>query len=178
MYVPIAHGVTGSHGFDLTLPQLTAHSVGLSVVALSVGYFQLRVLRDFVAVRWSRLLLAALAFVVAFWTGYYIPFDGPDLDMALGFLVLGAATWPGHVDMRERRAAAAVALLIFPFTGVAAMVVLYVLFLNFGTVPDLRASMLNEGLFWLYLALCTATVGGAVSGRLLEPALPAPGEPG
>lgn len=26
VYVPIAHGVTGSHGFDLTLPQLAAHS--------------------------------------------------------------------------------------------------------------------------------------------------------
>ncbi|MEM7416971.1 MAG: hypothetical protein AAF389_15795 [Gemmatimonadota bacterium] len=56
-----------------------------------VGTFQRRALQGVATVPASRVFLAAIVFVVAFWTGYYIPFDGPDLDMALGFLVLGAA---------------------------------------------------------------------------------------
>jgi hypothetical protein len=43
LYTPIAHGVTGGHGRDLTPAQLVAHCIALAVVAVIVATAQRRV---------------------------------------------------------------------------------------------------------------------------------------
>src|SRR6266704_2593221 len=68
-YTPIAHGLTGSHGRQLTLSQLIAHSLAMSVAGVVVATAQRKVLRPYVNVGWSRVPVAVLAFIVAFTLG-------------------------------------------------------------------------------------------------------------
>lgn len=174
-YTPIAHGVTGSHTRDLTPAQFAAHCVALVVVSLVVSWAQQRALPDHVRVTALRRGIGAVLFVVAFWIGYYLPWNGPDLDMILGFLVLGSSTWFGTAALEGRFARGALAALAFPVAGVLGEIVLVLGASATGSIPDVQGSDLVHSFFWLFLATWAGVLGGWLSGRLLAPAFGGPG---
>lgn len=174
LYTPIAHGVTGAHGRDLTSAQLLAHSIALAVVAAIVAAAQRHVLVQFVTVTWARVAAAVVAFNIAFWIGYYQPFViGPDTDILLGFLVLGSAIWLGNVPTKGHFVAAAIALLSFPFASFVGELCLVIAVTMFKFTPDLQASMIQHSLFWITVGGVTGLLGGWISGLALARMLPA-----
>ena len=84
LYTPIAHGPTGSHPHGLTAGQIVAHSVALAIVAVLVVVAQRLALRPYGSVPWTRMPMAAVAFIAAFWIGSYQPWlTGPDGPVAV-----------------------------------------------------------------------------------------------
>lgn len=179
LYTPIAHGITGSHATrGLTTPQLMAHSVALAVVGLLVAAAQRRALTEYVTVSWTRVVVAAIAFVLAFWIGYFQPWiEGPDTDMLLGFLVLGSAAWLGTVRVRGHGVAAAIAVLGFPIAGFVGELILFVAFTVLGVTPSLQTSELQHSLFWITVGGTAGILGGWLGGTALERMLPGQAPP-
>lgn len=176
LYTPIAHGITGGHESQaLTATQLATHSIALAVVAVFVATAQRRALAQFVSVRWTRALVAAVVFNIAFWVGYYQPWvQGPDTDILLGFLVLGSAVWLGSVSMRGHRVAALIALLSFPVASFVGELFLFVAFTVLGVTPAFQSSALQHNLFWITVGGVTGILGGWMSGLALARMLPSP----
>lgn len=173
VYTPIAHGVTGGHDRDLTPQQVVAHCIALAVVAIIVAAAQRRALRPDVSVSWARLVLAAAAFNLAFWIGYYQPFvRGPDTDILFGFLALGSAVWLGRVPTAGHRVAAFIALLSFPAASVIAELGLIITFSLLGITPAVQTSEIQHSVFWITVGGITGILGGLVSGLALARMVP------
>jgi hypothetical protein len=173
LYSPIAHGVTGGHTRDLTPAQLIAHAIALVVVAVIVATAQRRVLVRWVPVSWARVVVAPVAFYVAFQIGYYQTLvEGPDTDILLGFLVLGSVVWLGNVPTKGHRVAAAVALLSFPIVSVVAELLLIVTFTLLGITPALQTSEFQHSIFWITVGGVSGSLGGWLSGLALARMLP------
>lgn len=169
VYTPIAHGVTGAHGRELTVAQLAAHSIALGVVAMMVASAQRHVLARFVVVTRARVAAAIVGFIAAFWIGYYQPFRiGPDTDMILGFLVLGSAVWIGAVPASGHRVAAAIALLCFPLSGVVAQASLVLAMTVFDFTLEPRTDMLHHSLVWITTGGGAGLLGGWAGGLALS----------
>ncbi|GMV60477.1 MAG: hypothetical protein AMXMBFR72_35650 [Betaproteobacteria bacterium] len=173
LYTPIAHGVTGGHGRDLTTSQLLAHCVGLAVVAVIVAVAQRRALAPFVPVPWTRVPVAVAAFNIAFWIGYHQPFViGPDTDILLGFLVLGSAVWPGTVPVKGHLLPAVIAVLSFPVASVVAELALIITFSVLQITPAMQTSELQHSIFWIVVGGVSGSLGGWVSGLALASMVP------
>ena len=178
LYTPIAHGLTGGHASrQLRAAQLMAHSIALVVVAVLVATAQRRALTRFVPVGWTRVIIAAIAFPVAFWIGYYQPWiNGPDTDILVGFLVLGSAVWTGHVPAKGHAVAATIALVSFPFASFVAELCLLVAFTVLQVTPALQTSEIQHSIFWITVGGVTGILGGWISGlaiaRMLAGGLP------
>jgi hypothetical protein len=166
LYTPIAHGITGGHASrQLTPAQLTAHSIALVVVAVLVATAQRRALTGFVSLPRRRVIIASIAFPVAFWIGYYQPWiNGPDTDILVGFLVLGSAVWVGNVPAKGHPAAATIALASFPFASFVAELCLLVAFTLLHVTPALQRSELQHSIFWITVGGVTGILGGWFSG--------------
>jgi hypothetical protein len=155
LYTPIAHGLTGTHPRGLDAAQIASHSLALAIVAVSVAAAQRHVLRRYVSVPRTRLLLAAIAFIAAFWFGYYQPWlRGPDFDILFGSFVLGNAAILGIVPMQKHRLAAAVVLSSFPFACFVGQLVTVTTVLSLGIVPGYRRAISS-----------TASIGSRSLGR-------------
>jgi hypothetical protein len=176
LYTPIAHGIGGDHPEGLSAFQIFTHSIGLAVVAASVIAAQRQVLRPYVAVPWSRLPLAVVAFVAAFFAGSYQPWlQGPDFDILFGSVVLGNAAFLGLVPMRPHPWASSIALIAFPvgcFLG-QVIIVSIVLTVTSGVVPDLQSSRLMHSVYWISVGVLMGLLGGLISGPALRRLLPA-----
>ena len=168
LYTPIAHGLTGSHGRELTTNQLIMHGVGLAVVGFLVFSFQRSVLRVHLDLSLTRVVLSVLAFIGMFWFGYYQSFipDGPDYDILFGFLVLGTAMWLGKVPLQSKPLAFIVALLSFPIASFIGELLLFVVVTSFGLDLDIQNPWVHS-LFWLTVGITTGLLGGWISGRAL-----------
>lgn len=174
VYTPIAHGVTGAHGRDLTSAQLLAHSIALAVVGIAVAAAQHHVLARLTTVTWKRVPVVPVAFISAFWIGYYQPYAiGPDTDMILGFFVLGSAMWIGIIPASGHRVAATIAMASFPLAGVVGQLLLVIAIelTQFSFNP--RTSMLHHTSLWLITGGVAGLLGGLVSGLALSRMLPA-----
>jgi hypothetical protein len=153
LYTPIAHGITGGHASrELSVSQLAAHSIALAVVGVLAAAAQRRALAKFVLVSWIRVLVATIAFIVAFWVGYFqMWIEGPDTDILLAYLVLGSAVWLGNVPINGHRVAAAVALLSFPIASVVGELFLLVAFTSLQVTPAIQTSEIQHSVFWIML---------------------------
>jgi len=176
-YTPIAHGLTGSHGRQLTLSQLIAHSLAMSVAGAVVATAQWKVLRPYVNVGWWRVPVAVLAFIAAFWLGYYqglLPRQYFDIDILFGFTALGCAVWLGSFRARENRGLSVLwAVLAFTLGSATGQLLAVVILLCLGvSLQALRSSMLVHAFYFETVAISTGVVGGALSGRFLAKALP------
>ena len=173
LFTPIGHGVTGNHGRDLSLDQIIAHSVGLSLVALLVSSSQIFALRSWCNLSWIRIPIAVVAFNVAFWLGYYQSIiEGPDTDILLGFLVLGCVTWIGRIGGFKHPVTTLVALISFPIASFVGEVLVLLGFLSTGIEPDIHHNLWHHSLFWIVVGMITGGIGGFVSGKVLSNLLP------
>lgn len=171
VYTPLAHGFTGSHGRDLSLSQLTAHSLALALVGVLVASAQRWSLAPQVEVPRWRVGLTAVAYPVAFWIGYYQPWiNGPDTDMLLGYLVLGAATWFLLPPLNRRMGRSVLAALAFPVAGLIGEILLILSVVALGWTPDMQ-HLGTEILFWVTVGGTAGVLGGFLSGRALAPML-------
>lgn len=175
LYTPIAHGITGGHASRaLTGAQLAAHSIALVVVGALVAAVQRRALAGFVSIGWTRVILAALGFTLAFWIGYYQPWvNGPDTDILFGYLVLGSAVWLGNVPTKGHGMAAAVALVSFPVASFVGELCLLGAFTVLQITPALQTSSLQHSVFWITVGGVTGILGGWLSGHAIARMLPA-----
>jgi len=168
LYTPIAHGITGSHGRELTPSQLVTHCLALAVVGLLVFYFQRTVLRPNYEVTVTRIIVATLAFIGLFWFGYYqtiIP-EGPDYDILFGFLPLGVGSWIGKGSFRSKPLAFAIAILSFPFASIIGELILFIIVMSIGLELDVQNPWIHS-LFWLTVGITTGLLGGWISGKAL-----------
>jgi hypothetical protein len=134
------------------------------LVAVLVAIAQRRALRKFVSVAWTRVIVAAVAFPVAFWLGYYQPWiTGPDTDILAGFLVLGSAVWIGHVPAKRHPVAATTAILSFPVASFVAELCLLIVFTVLHITPALQTSELQHSIFWITVGGITGILGGWIS---------------
>jgi hypothetical protein len=165
LYTPIAHGFSGPHASrKLTSAQFIAHSIALVLVAVLVAAAQRRALSKFAWVPSSRLVVAALAFPLAFWLGYYQPWiNGPDTDILAGFLVLGSAVWIGNVPAKRHPVAATIAIISFPFASFVAELCLLIVFTVLQITPALQTSELQHSIFWITVGGITGILGGWIS---------------
>ena len=86
------------------MSQLAAHSIALAIVGVLVATAQRLALAKFVSVSWSRVLVATISFIIAFWVGYFQTWiEGPDTDILLAYFVLGSAVWLGNVPINGHR---------------------------------------------------------------------------
>jgi len=90
LHAPIAHGLGGSHGKDLTLFQLAAHTLSLWFFLSVLLSSQSRALQAPARIMTTGNLAAFITLVpLMFWTGYYtlyIPFDILFMYLAIGSL--------------------------------------------------------------------------------------------
>ncbi len=169
LYTPIGHGITGGHARELTPAQVLMHTVALSLVAWLVGLAQTRALAGLVEIGLGRRIGATIAFVIAFWVGYYQPWiDGPDTDILLGYLVLGAGFWIGLVPPRGRWFAYTVAILAFPIGSIVGTICLILVVVALGIEPSGQMTAVEHSIFWLTVGGVTGLVGGFAAGKALE----------
>lgn len=130
-------------------------------------------LAKFVAVSWTRVLVATIAFVVSFWVGYFQTWvEGPDTDILLAYFVLGSAVWLGNVPINGHRLAGAVALLGFPIASVVGELFLLVAFTLLQVTPAIQTSEIQHSVFWITVGGVTGILGGWLSGLALSRMLP------
>jgi hypothetical protein len=171
LYTPIAHGIGGDHPGGMSAFQVFTHAIALAVVAASVVVAQRRVLAPHISVPWSRLPLAVVAFVAAFFAGSYQPWlGGPDWDILFGAVVLGSAAFLGLVPMRRHPVASTVALLAFPVACFLGQLLIFgiVLTVYSGVTPDLQTNRLLHSVYWISLGASMGVIGGLVGGLALR----------
>ncbi|HEX6315603.1 MAG TPA: hypothetical protein VFZ73_12120 [Gemmatimonadaceae bacterium] len=169
MYTPIAHGVTGAHPRGLSAEQVVSHSLALGIVALSVATAQRHVLNRYVSVPWTRLPLAVIGFVAAFWGGFYQPWvGGPDFDILFGSLVLGSAVFVGVVPTQGHRLAFIIALLGFPIGCFLGQLMILTIVVALGVVPNVQGSDLQHSVYWISVGVSMGTIGGGIGGLALR----------
>ncbi len=174
MFSPIAHGVTGGHGRDLTPAQVAAHSIALAVAGVIVATAQRRVLNTVRPVARSRIAMVPVAFNAAFWIGSYqtVVLQGWDTDILLGFLVLGSGVWIGNVPMKGHRVAVLIALLSFPVAGLVGEICMMAGATLLGITPALQTSAIQHSVFWITVGGVTGILGGWLGGIALARMLP------
>jgi len=169
LYTPIAHGITGGHGRQLSATQLVSHSVALVVVGFLVSTAQRRALAPLVEIGVGRVSLAVSGFVAAFWAGYYqTAIEGPDMDILLGYCVLGSALWLGRLPFQGSVVATAVAILSFPVASFVGELFVFAGVLIFDVTPNFNQDSLQHSVFWLAVGGTTGLLGGWVSGLALR----------
>jgi hypothetical protein len=168
LYTPIAHGPTGSHPRGMTASQILSHAVALAIVAALVGVAQRLALKPYGSVPWTRIPLAAVAFIAAFFFGSYQPWlTGPDWDILFGSVVLGSAAWPGVVPVRGHKLAAALAHLGFPVGCFLGQLMILSVVVAAGVIPNLQASNLQHSVYWISVGVSMGVLGGLISGSAL-----------
>jgi hypothetical protein len=178
LYTPIAHGLSGAHPRGLNAFQILMHSIALGIIAVVVAIAQRRELSRYVSVPWTRVPLAVLGFVAAFWAGSYQPWlGGPDWDILFGSFVLGSTVFLGVVPAREHRLAAIVAALAFPVGCFLGQLIVLGVVVATGIVPDLQASMLQHSVYWISVGVSMGAIGGWISAIALSRMLPKSSEP-
>ena len=170
LYTPIAHGLGGDHPGGLSAFQIFTHSIALAVVAVSLAAAQRQVLLPYIAVPLTRLPLAAIAFIAAFFAGAYQPWlEGPDWDILLGSVVLGSAAFVGLVPMRRNPWASTAALLGFPIgCFVGQLIIVGIVAATFDTIPDVQGNRLVHSVYWISVGLSMGLIAGAISGPALR----------
>jgi hypothetical protein len=169
LYTPIAHGLTGAHARDLNPLQLLTHSLALGVVAVSVAAAQRHELRRYVSVPWTRLPLAVIGFIAAFWAGFYQRWlHGPDYDILFGSFVLGSAVFIGVAPSPGHPLAFTIALLAFPVACFLGQLMIFAAVVAIGLVPDVQASALQHSAYWICVGVSMGAIGGAISGAALR----------
>jgi hypothetical protein len=149
----------------------------MSVAGTVVATAQWKVLRPNVNVGWWRVPITVLAFIAAFWLGYYqglLPRQYFDIDLLFGFTALGCAVWLGSFRMKENRDLSVLwAVLAFTVGCAIGQLLAVVILLSLGVpLQALRSSMFVSAFYFETVAVSTAPVGGALSGRFLARALP------
>ncbi len=176
-YTPIAHGLTGNHGRQLTLSQLISHSLAMSLAGAIVATAQRKVLRPYVKVGWWRVPVVVLAFIAAFWLGYYqglLPRQYFDIDILFGFTALGSAVWLGSFRVPENRGLSVLwAVLAFTVGSAIGQLLAVGILLSLGIpLQSSRSNMLVHAFYFETVAIATGVVGGALSSRFLAKVLP------
>jgi hypothetical protein len=138
------------------------------VAAVIVASAQWRVLKRFVPVSWSRVLIAPVVFSVAFWIGSYLYFDGPDTDILLGFLALGSVVWIGNIPAKGHRMATVLAILSFPLASFLVELCLIGIVTLLRFEPALQTSEIQHGIFWITIGGLSGVLGGWLSGLALS----------
>ncbi len=174
MYSPIAHGITGGHGRDLTPAQIAAHSLAYAIAGVIVATAQRGVLNTIRPVARSRIAIVPVTFIAASWIGTYqtVVLPGWDTDILLGFLVLGSGVWIGSVPTKGHRIAALIALLSFPVASLVGELCLLAAFTMLGITPALQTSEIQHSVFWITVGGVTGILGGWLSGMALARMLP------
>ena len=174
LYTPIAHGVSGGHPRGLNAFQILMHSVALAVVAVLVAVAQRRELSRYVTVPSTRVAVAVVGFIAAFWAGSYQPWlSGPDWDILFGAFVLGTACFLGVLPARGHWVAATIAVLAFPVGCFLGQLVMVGIVVVTGIKPDLQASHLHHSAYWIGVGVSMGLIGGWISGMALRRMLPA-----
>jgi len=148
----------------------------MCVAGAVVGTAQLKVLRRYLNVGWWRVPLAVLAFIAAFWLGYYqrlVPGQYLDIDILFGFTALGCAVWLGSFRVPENRGLLVLwAVLAFTLGNVTGQLLAVVILLSLGVpLQALQSSMFVHAFYFETVAVSTGVLGGALSGRFLAKAL-------
>lgn len=173
LYTPIAHGLSGPHPRGLNAFEILMHSIALAVVAVLVATAQRRELNRYVSVPWTRVPLAAIGFISAFWAGFYQPWlTGPDWDILFGSFILGSAAFLGVVPAKERKLLAIVAVLAFPVGCFLGQLMMVGVVVATGIVPDIQGSTLQHSIYWITLGVSMGAIGGWISGLALGRMLP------
>ena len=171
-YTLLAHGFTGSHGRSMNTSQLVAHGLAMAVVGSIVVASQNRVLRKYVRVPAWRAIVAVLAFIAAFWLGYFQEIlTGPDWDIIFGFAVLGCAAWIGLVPVGVIRSTFAV--LAFAIASLVGQLVAIGIAFALGIKPQ-PISMALHAFYFITVATISGLLGGALSSYLLARGLTQP----
>ena len=177
LYTPIAHGISGAHPQGLNAFQVFMHSIALAVIAAAVAIAQRRELTRYAVVPWTRVPLAVLGFIAAFWAGSYQPWlTGPDWDILFGSLVLGSAVFLGVIPAQEHRAAVVTAILAFPVGCFLGQLMILGVVVATGIVPDLQASMPQHSMYWISVGVSMGIIGGWISAMALGRIVPRPSE--
>jgi len=168
LYTPTGHGITGGHDRALSISQIVAHCIALAIVGLLVTSAQRRVLAPYVSIGAGRIAVAVTGFIAAFWVGYYQTLiDGPDMDILLGYTVLGSATWVGRISARQHGLAAAIAILIYPVASFVGELVVFAGVVMFDVTPNFSQDPVQHSAFWLTVGVTTGLLGGWGSGVAL-----------
>ena len=161
VYSLVGHGVTGSHGDQLTSAQYVAHTIGLVSVAVIVFGLQRGALRSHVQVSRTRVAVGTAVFVAAFWLGAET--TGPPADWILGFTVLGTACWIGLPSLTGSRSLSAAVTIVAFWGGLGtAAAVMFVLIRGGIFYPD-SETLFNHTVFWVVLGGVTGAAGGYLS---------------
>ena len=175
LYTPIAHGITGGHGREMTPDQIISHCVALAVVAGLLFAAQRSVLNPYIHISPARMAIGIVAFIGLFWFGYYqdiLP-NGPDYDILFGYLALGSAMWIG-APLRRKPALFILALLSFPFASFIGELIFFLVVTISGVTLDMQTGMVHHTLFWLTVGTATGSIGGWLSGIALKRMLNTP----
>jgi hypothetical protein len=160
----IAHGLTGAHGFWLTLPQFLMHTIGFLTFGLCIASAQRWALNPFARRGWGGVWLKAALFVAAYWAGYYT--GGTPFNTVAGFTVLGIVTGlelRGAMPNWKRWTAASAAG--FAAASVAAILVLA------PTHKKIQAAFADDMTGVVFIWLIIGSVGGLAAGLLTAGAL-------
>ena len=170
LYTPIAHGITGHHGRELTGAQIIAHSLAMAVAAFLVVGAQRAALAGHAVIDWWRVPLVMVVFNAAFWLGYYVPFLPIDTDILLGFTVLGTLGWLGAIPAGSGWPRVVLAVLTFAIANFVGQAIAVLVGMSIGLgAEDLQTSMFAHSFYFVTIALVTGLIGGGVSGWLLGP---------
>ena len=172
LFSPIAHGITGGHGPDLSVAEYAAHSMGLVVAAVIVAIAQRRVLSRFIPVSWNRVIAAPILFNIGFWGGGELPYFGPDMDFIIGSMALSLAVWPGNVSVKGHFWAGVLAVLSFAAANFVAQLLVVIPVIIFNFTPDLQASELQHFLYTSIMGIGAGVLGGWWSGLALTRMIP------
>jgi hypothetical protein len=169
-YTPIAHGITGAHGHEMTTEQIVAHCIAHAFVALSLFLSQRYVLKEYIDISWLRIMLSIGAFLGLFYLGYYQEFipGGLDTDILFGYLALGSGMWIGAIPFKGNMLASIIAVLSFPFAGFIGEVVLLLIVTIFNIGIDVQSIMLHHSIFWVTIGVTTGLLGGWIGGQALS----------
>lgn len=163
LYSLIAHGFTGGHGYELNFMQVVAHTIALSFVGVTIGYFQHSQLFELYNIKKTNILLVPLFFIIAFWTGYYL--SGPPFDIVLGFPVLGSVLWVFNRKVNALNIKYKVLAYSSYFIGaMTGGFLLTMIDKQINIIDRMQDSIGLHTVMWLILALPTAIIGGLLSG--------------
>ena len=162
VYSLVGHGLTGSHGDELTPAQYLAHTLGLIATAVIIFALQRRALTNHLQVGGTRIAIGTAVFVAAFWLGAET--TGPPADWILGFTVLGTACWIGLSSLTASRSLWAILSVVAFWAGIAAASAVIFLAIRTGVFYPNSETLLNHTVFWVILGGVTGTAGGFFSG--------------
>lgn len=153
----LAHGITGDHDSDLTIPQFVFHTAGLLVAGAIITSTQRRALRPLLQVRWSAVAFTPIGLTAGFWFGYYL--FGIPFDIMFAFVAVGTGLgFMVRPRVRTWRRWTAMSILCF-FCGFIVAVAATLPVLD-SLLNALGGGLLGEACFWAYLG----AAGGAASG--------------